>query len=437
MFLTVLFLLIVFLFFIPIRSISVMPVAPVNLVVYLFLIYSAINMRRIIQKISGTIFLLLLIFLLFSFLDSFDSYLKIATIGKLFGQIRGCIFIVMIAVFAANKRNFIFAYKIILLLITSSVFFGLLIYVFGEPFQTIRLMILGTHDVYIQTQGSRIAGFSASIFVFSYQLTVAVVLSFGVFLAEKKLKWLLFFSFLIIGVILNGERSSALMSFLAVASMLLFHFRKQFKSFIIVLLVIVSVVGAAKHFLSPPRNKSAHYETLLYRLGNKRKGEFLGRSLQGLAGVLSVVKNPLIGATNKQYQQEVHRLFKKYAHARIPSRTEIPAPHNHYINVGMHAGIPGMLLCIFFLFTLLKIHKKAWNREIIQYELSPYYLSICYALLAVLGNALFHNHGIFFAEPASLAMVGLLGAASIMKDSFCENECQVSTIGKISGNNLQ
>ena len=341
-----------------------------------------------------------------------------SSIGKLFGQIRGCIFILAIIIFAAYKKNFIFAYKMILLLITLSVFWGLLIYFFGEPFQSIRLTILGTNSVYVQVQGSRIAGFSSSIFSFSYQLTTAVVLSFGAYLAEKKIKWLLVFSLLIIGVILNGERSSALMSFLAVASMLFFHFRNQFKTFIVLLLVVFLVVGAAKHFISPPGNKSAHYETLLYRLGNKRQGEFLGRSLQGFAGLLSVMKNPLIGATNKQYQKEVHRLFKKYAHSRISSHEEIPAPHNHYINVGMHAGIPGMLIGLLFLLILLKIVKRTWNRKIIQSEFKTYYLAICYALLAVLGNALFHNHGIFFAETASLAVVGLLGAASIVEDDF-------------------
>jgi len=141
-----------------------------------------------------------------------------------------------IALFAGYKKNFIFAYKTILLFITFSVFWGLLIYFFGEPFQSIRMMVLGNADAYIQVKGSRIAGFSGSIFSFSYQLATAVVLSFGVYLEEKKFRWLLIFCLMIVGVILNGERSSALMAFLALMLMLSFHFRNKIKVFFVLVL---------------------------------------------------------------------------------------------------------------------------------------------------------------------------------------------------------
>ncbi len=308
-----------------------------------------------------------------------------------------------------------FALKTILVLISMSTIFALLIYFFGEPFQSIRLWILNNPDAYIQTRGARLAGFTTSIFIFSYQLTTAAVLSYGVFMGEKKLKWLLLFSIVFLGVILNGERSSALMAVMCIAAMTFFHYRKKFVPLIIILIACSLTIGGAKFFLSSQSNTSTHHKNLLQRLGEKREGEFRGRILQGAAGLVTVIKNPISGGTNAQYQKEVHKFFNKYAGAKIPLSIEIPASHNHYINIAQHAGITGLMLFFLFCRQLLKLTRKFRDNCNFSPLLKNYYIATVYALIAVLGNALFHNHGIFFAETTSWALVGLIGAGSMLQ----------------------
>lgn len=88
--------------------------------------------------------------------------------------------------------------------------------------------------------------------------------------------------------------------------------------------------------------------------------------------------------------------------------SRVLAPHNHYINVGVRAGIPGWLVLVWALFSLWAIHKtvRVVARRVPRVRMQ--HICVATGLGAAMGNAIFHNAGLFSPEIATSVMVGLL-----------------------------
>jgi len=415
-----LYIIIALLSFIPISKIPLIKIAPINLILYLTIILLSFFIHELKECLSSVIVIFLLIFLAYSLYDFGLNYFKSEYTVNIFANFRRVILVILTIFIARREAGFKFAFKVILIMITISTFFSIFIHLFGEPFKSVRDLILFNTEAISLGKGERIAGFAASIFAFSYQITSAVVMAYGIYLAERKLHWIFFFGLLTLGLILNGERSSALMSVSCLIFMLLFNDRKKLIQIAFIVLPVIFTTFLVLNFSQPQGNHlNSNEQTLLNRLGEQIEGEFTGRVLQQLAGVVVTLKNPIYGGTDKAYQKELFILqswLKRKKHFVVKlSFKEYPAPHNHYVNIGMHAGVTGLAMFILFFILLLKIISQFQENTRTNPNMRFYYLTTVYALFAVLGNAIFHNNGIFFGEITSWFLVGLVCAGSVAR----------------------
>ena len=123
-------------------------------------------------------------------------------------------------------------------------------------------------------------------------------------------------------------------------------------------------------------------------------------------GLVSVIKHPLLGPTVEQYASEVTGrdglLVSPAAVAKVLS------PHNHYVNIGVRGGVPGWLLMGVVAVSVFGIYRAASGATRGSRRLRVQFMCISFGLAAAMGNAVFHNAGVFSPELATSVMLGLL-----------------------------
>lgn len=435
--------LVILLSFVPVPKLSGLYVAPINVALYAFILFALCNLPQVSKVLHKDTTALVLTFMVYVALDSMVGYFRDGVGFSDFDHIRKIILLFAILFATRNEGEYEKLFTMILAMIIINELFGLLDYFFGGPFETIRTWFVADDaSAAMLGKGHRIAGFFNSIFSFSYVIAPAPIMIYTKYLTEKRPIWLLalFFSFL--AIILNGERSALLMAAVCLVLLILFQSEMRVRNAILVLVVSALSIAA---MLPLTRSVSGHLSsdrrTLIYRLQNPQAGEQVsGRILQQLAGMITIWKKPGLGPTEKDYQKEVHSLFSSFSSRGSIMRVdryagrELPAPHNHYINIGMHAGLPGILVFCLFIYFLIRICLQFNLHTLSNQRFHLYSLGTNLSLLAVLGNACFHNTGVFFAETTTWCLIGLVCAG---KTLAVQDQAQATAPSRAAEPNLR
>ena len=382
--------LLLFLYVIPIGVFPGTPFAPVN---YLFLIIVfnlLLNINRLKNKFTKPVINILITTLLYLLLSTYLTYYRL---GEYDAPVNSYRFFLVIIFFLSidDKKTLFFLLKSFTFLLAFSTIFGILIHYIGEPFASIRMIILNGEDI-IEYVGKddRIVGFANKIFHFGYFLAILPTLLITFYKIERKNKYIYLLVIAYIGIVLNGERATLLFSSLALLYLIYkwFHFQKS----VIILIGIFGVFFLAVNIIR------INDEFLTRVISQKSDGEAEFRLLRQIAGILSVFESPFIGSDEDTYNNIFYRWYGK-----VPSSS-----HNTYINIGMRGGIIGWFL--FYLFgknviKIIKTFKSKFQGARIDQSI---YLGTIVTFVSVLSVGLTHNAGIFSEEKMSNILLGFI-----------------------------
>jgi len=423
--LKIIFLSTVALLYVPVNHIPYTNVAPINIVLLLYIGYFLMHINTAINNRTNTITAIMLLFIVFSFTDLAYDYLFGHEYSKIFSQIRIVFIVYVFLHFITDMNRYVYAYKyIIILMLVSTVFGGILIYYIGEPFQSIRDWIVNQPKAMVLGKGYRIGGYTGGVVAFSYLVSAAPVMAFGTYLAEKKSIWLIFLGMLLVGLVLNGERAAALAAVLGIGMLSYKYWRIRSHQIIVVAVAVSCMLTIAIVKTQLIDNKLTMQSTLLDRMDEGTGSEIAARFGQQAAGALTVIQNPLTGAVNKQYYENINYVMESIFGSSNSGVTvkhsyrgqQLIAPHNHYVNIGMHVGVLGWVIFYFFVSLIIKVIRRFNKAVVTDMKFKIYFHANLYAFLAVAGNAIFHNNGLFFAETTSWVVLALIFAGSSVKD---------------------
>lgn len=404
---TLLVFLIIMLTIIPVGKSSIFPIAPINLFFVLVLMYIIGDTKQLSIRLNKYVCAILLTYLLYQILVYF---LYLHKYGDNYSILQSCKSIIIVLAFTTilNSRSYYFLFKAFTAFIFISMLYGFLIYYFGEPFASIRMTILGNANEYLIYfgKGDRLVGFDNKIFLFGYLLAILPVLLLTLYKIKKHYYLLVFIAIAVIGIILNGERAAMLSSFVVLIVLV----KKWYpgKKVLVLFGVIFVLIILFDYFLL-----NITTEELVRLSTQKNEGEIPERITRQVAGMLSVLKTPLVGS----YIDNYHSIFmKRWDH--VPSSV-----HNAYINIGVYGGIFGWLLFWIFGRNIFKLSKIMKVKMMKNDKSSVLYQGIISAFIAALLVGLTHNNGIFFGENASIILLGFIisGASISFSKSLSSN----------------
>lgn len=400
--------------FFPLPTLPGINLAPENFLFLAAVIVYGARLPRLVL-FSGWLSAIVLLLLLFNVLDLAHEFLRGGVIGNPGRHLRAALYTLILAevcTYPASRHQIV---KLLVAIGVVQVLFGSLVFFVGEPFASIRNWMLHTSDAgeVIIGKGSQIASLYGAPHTFSYLLASFPFLAVSLYLQEKRLIWLVSLVVLVLGLFLNAERSSAAVFFVGVLYLLL-KTRQRARNITMLAVLALAFIGM-QQMIGSRTPETGHgvsgemalaHGTLAHRFGGTSVDEIADRVLYQMHGITSVLKHPLIGPTQREYAREVIGDKTVLSEALV---AEVLAPHNHYINVGVRAGVPGWLLLVACLWSLWKVHRGLQLATTKNYpELRIPHLCYWLGLLAVMGNAVFHNAGIFTPELVTSTMVGLL-----------------------------
>lgn len=401
--------------FFPLPVLPGVNLAPENFVFLLALLLCGRRLSRL-AFYGGWVSVVVLALVLFGMLDWAHEFLRGGVVGNPGRHLRAVIYILLLADVCSHPVSRRQIVKLLVVVGVVQVVFGSLVYFVGQPFASIRDWMLHTSDTGEQLigEGSQIAGLYGAPHVFSYLLASFPFLAIGLYLQEKKLVWLVALVVLVLGLFLNAERSSAAVFFMGVLYLLMTTRQRARTVTLLAVLALAFVgmqqlIGSRVPSTGPGGAAQVAFThgTLADRFGGTRLDELVDRIMYQVHGISSVLEHPVIGPTQREYAREVIGeggvLFSDEVAA------EVLAPHNHYINAGVRAGVPGWLLLLACLWSLWKAERGVSIAVIRTHpDLRIPWLCFSMGVLAVMGNAVFHNAGIFTPELATSTMAGLL-----------------------------
>lgn len=408
-----LFLLIVIQFF-PLPWLPVIKIAPEN---FLFIVALFLLSMRYLSVIASSASLMILLGLMLAYagLDQLHNFAMSTEVRFPAEHFRAAVYLALFYVACRDARHVRFFVKCLATIGAIQVIGGALVHFFGEPFTGIRAWmnmtsLRTTEDIYI-SKGSQLAGLYGLPHVFSYLLASFPVLAIMLFHTEKRLIWITFALIMVAGLYLNAERA-ALGAVLLMYLIWMIRTHQRARNLAVFGLIAVTSLAinvAVEQFAPRPTDveESASYVhgTISDRFGKTSVGEIGGRLMWQVYGAISVIKNPLLGPSNEDYVREV--LGIRSGHISELQAARAPPPHNHYVNVGLHAGVMGWLILLVWLRVLWRMHVKARRALARDKDLYLLHLGVSLALLGAMINAIFHNAGIFTPELATTSILGI------------------------------
>jgi hypothetical protein len=407
-----LFLLIVIQFF-PLPRLPVIKIAPEN---FLFIVALFLLSMRYLGVIASSASLMILLGLILTYagLDQLHNFAMSTEVYFPAEHFRTVVYLALFYVACRDARHVRFFVKCLATIGAIQVIGGALVYFFGEPFTGIRAWMnmssMSTVDIYI-SKGSQLAGLYGLPHIFSYLLASFPVLAIMLFHTEKRLIWITFALIMVAGLYLNAERAAlGAVLLMYLIWMIRTHQRaRNFAVFGLISVTSLAIIVAVEQFAPHPTDveESASYVhgSLLDRFGKSTVGEIGGRLMWQVNGAVSVIKNPLLGPSNEDYVRAV--LGIRSGHISEWQVARAPPPHNHYVNVGLHAGVMGWLILLVWLRVLWRMHVNARRTLARDKDLYLLHLGVSLALLGAMINAMFHNAGIFTPELATTSILGI------------------------------
>lgn len=398
--------------FFPIPPLPGLGVAPEN---FLFLATALYLMGRVLRMLSRDrrVLLLVMLFLAFGVLQVFHFLVHTGSLVLPYEYIRAIVFILALAEVGAHEVMLQKLIKLLLIIGAIQIVFGLLNYVFGQPFTGIRnwMQQVSINEAFI-SKGSQLAGLYGAPHIFAYLLAAFPVLCLAMFLIERRLVWLGWMFLMLLGLFINAERAA--LGGLAVCSLVLvWKSGRSVRAVAVVVLVGLTVLGvqlvAGYLDLGTTRQDNASHVTgtLGTRLGGTTAEEVFSRVEYQFLAARSVLRHPLIGPSWPQFAREVRG--KDASELLVQQEIETTmASHNHYVNLGMNGGVLGWVVGFWFIRILWRMHRISVERYAGRRVAYIRHGGIVLALLATMINAFFHNAGIFSPELVASCLVGLL-----------------------------
>jgi hypothetical protein len=391
---------------IPIYKIPFLPVSPDNMVYLLLLFLMLANYGRSFS-IDTNFKVIIITYVLYHLLIFTIRLYEFNTLTKLTFLYRDILLLLGFSLIS-KKQEYYILFKIFTFAVFFSAVWGLLMFLFGEPFAGLRIAIIN-NPVYLEygyfTKGMRIVGFNASIFGFSYVLAALPTLLLTLYKFERNIIYfvLILISFFVL--LINAERAAFAFSLISFSILYYKWFRLDINILLIISIISFSIwVGAYTY--DPTTAPSA-----LQRVQESTSDDLIMRLGKAWAGILAVIENPIFGGKADMYSSIYYRWY-----GFTPTYV-----HNTYVNVGMNAGIGGWLLCGVFSFCICKIILKIRN----YYKstkgirnMNDLFIGTIYSFVPVLGVAFFHNAGIYGGETTSWTLLGFIIACNnIIKKS--------------------
>lgn len=394
------------------------------LIISIFLFYFKL-IRKEVHKTAKIIWILFLVYFVLEYMlyksrhgqltDMYYAVWMLVTIGSIFYV-------------GGSPHRLSMFFKLFVIAIGFSVFWGLLMVYVGEPFTTLRNYLIGVTEKQVdfekiyglirESDAGRLVGFSKSIFGMSYLLATLPVSSFALFQYSNTRKaksfWCIIFTISILGIFVNAERSSALSSFTGLVflyskSLMVRNKRRIMRSIMFATLLFLTFILFSTFVKD--KYKAKEKSNLIARLESNDLTEPSARIFQQVAGLETVLNNPLGVEDYNEYYDNAY----KYEAVRAHYGVQITAPHNHYLNVGMHIGWAGwFLVVLIFIYVKKRIDIFKQKARLLENRFIWVFYGIVTSFFVVLLNACFHNTGLFFAEPASMLMLALTVAGAGM-----------------------
>lgn len=398
--------------FIPLPKMFGMPFAPVNLIFLISGLFLFVKMHYLTNLNRRVLFVFMLL-TLFVFMEVAFNVLRAENSGFIFGKLKIIYLMFFLTVFFVEEKKLISLIKTFIVLTVISIIFGTLVYLFGEPFSNIREWLASsksTTETTIIGKGSMLTGIYCIPHIFGYLLAMTPILCLSLYFAGKNIFWILCFIVCLVGLLLNAERSALLMN-IFVISIFIIKQKKSISMFFVIILTLLGFVFAQKYLfidVNKLNNSDGHLTTgnLSERLKETEIDDVVKRLQWQFYGFMVVLKYPVLGVTSEQYNTEMK--IRRLGHSSIMSTTKEVAPHNHYVNVGLKAGILGwVVMCLIFLI-IFQIVLSDFSNQLSDDVLKETVFGLKLSVLAGLGNGIFHNAGLFSAELATCVSIGLL-----------------------------
>jgi len=402
-----------FLEIIPIYRIRYLPITPNNLVYCGVLLLFFLNLKTYLKKINKYIVWIIGSYFLYHLIKFIIRLYLGMELERPYFIIRNISFF-LIFIISINEKNYSMFLKIFTFLLFLSMSVGIFIYLFGEPFASLRMKILNDPNARYFGEGIRIAGFTSRIFTFGYQLTALPILIFTFYKKERNFYWLIMLFISIFGLLLNAEKATMIFSGAGII-FLSFKWFKGSKKFLIFISLIIISIAIQQFFLKDVDAKQIFpkVSSTFTRFSSLKIEDVYKRLGRQYAAILSVLKNPLTGGYAGEYYEDIY--YKWFG-------STPRSPHSSFIRIGVRGGILAWLLFIIFAFNIIKIIKIFYAKVEKNYHFRIIYQGVLFAFLGPLGVGLFHSAGIFDGEITALILLGFLIAGSNLDYNFISQD---------------
>jgi hypothetical protein len=195
------------------------------------------------------------------------------------------------------------------------------------------------------------------------------------------------------GILINGERA-AILSSTVVLIFLVLKWYKLKTIFIVISLVLIFLFVREVGIVRLDKENIERIST------QKNENEIYLRLAKQYAGILSVLKTPLVGSYFKNYT---------FFHDKLGGSKYISNTHNAYVNIGMNGGVFGWILLFFFMKGILRLARRMKQLVRSDKYTNTFYHGLIGSFITVLMVGLTHNAGIFNSgEKTAILMLGLI-----------------------------
>ena len=268
--------------------------------------------------------------------------------------------------------------------------FGILIFIFGEPFASIRMILAAYTEGWVYYgKGDPIASLSATVFTYAYPVVILPILSLTAYSIKRNNMYLIIMFFSLIIVTLNSERISFGATFLMLL-ILIFKLRIRIRFSAIFLGFFIFLVFF--NFFS----KDLLSESSGYSRSFSSNNDIENRFFKMGTAIYTVYNSPLTGGTTKDY---INTTIKEFGFK--PS-----SAHNTYINIARNSGVFGFILFLMFFRFLYRL--IMWIKKQVNFEKKRFVYGYICSFCAILMVGFFHNGGIFTREPWTWILIGFL-----------------------------
>lgn len=399
----------IFLYITAVPKIGPLPLSPVFLFMGIYILYALISPRELISSFrepTVKLFLLLLICWLYQYIISFVLSSGGTLIDMQLIEIVG-IFCGITYFVKGNNERAIWATRILAsVLIISMVWF-----VAEVAYRDLSLVRVFIYYSVLQGYGEKVLagavaypnGLSQLLFLFGYQVSVAVPLTIMLFLIDKGKTWRVFWGIgsivSLLAMMYAGERSVLLSAAIALA--LFLYSRRQFKPAVLILTLSLLTIFIVSHV-----EIDLGQNLLLHRIQDEEsKGEAFARVKLQLIGLKVALKNPLgLKVTGGRWGDEALSAGADFE----ALGGEETAVHNGYLGrIIPYGWIFGVLMAVVF-FHLYKLMKSVSLFVQTNKERAQYAQAVSFCLIALLIQASFHNSSLFNFNAVSVTIALLL-----------------------------